>query len=110
VLDVTRNPSVVAPARDHFAASFRANFTPQYFQVLPNLDLGVPIGLGIGMIGKSSIDSSQNAGGGDAEIGIAATYRAVWQANLTLTHFIGQPAIQSLADRDFIAFSVQRTF
>ena len=109
-LDITKNPAALDPSADRFAMAFHANFTPQYFEVLPGLDLGLPIGLGYGLVGNSSIDDTQNAHAGNFEIGLAGTYRAVWHADLTFTHFIGDPAHQRLADRDFIAFSVQRTF
>jgi hypothetical protein len=50
------------------------------------------------------------AGTGNLELGISATYLATWQANLTYTRFLGGAQRQTLADRDFILFSVQRTF
>jgi hypothetical protein len=61
------------------------------------------------------------ARGGDASIGIKATYRQVWRFGLAYTMFYGPagPALgadahltfkQSLADRDFVAFSVQTSF
>jgi hypothetical protein len=109
-LDITKNPAAMDPTADRFAMAFHGNFRPQYFEVLPGLDLGVPIGFGYGLVGNSSTDDAQNAHAGNFEIGLAATYRAAWQANLTFTHFIGDPVHQQLADRDFIALTVQRTF
>jgi hypothetical protein len=109
-LDITKNPAAVDPSADRFAMAFHANFTPQYFEVLPGLDFGVPIGFGYGLVGNSSTDDTEKAHAGNLEIGVAATYRAVWQGNLTFTHFIGDPVHQRLADRDFVAFTVQRTF
>lgn len=109
-LHVTRNPATLDPTVDRFAMAFHTNFTPQYFEVLPGLDLGVPIGFGYGLVGNSSTDDTQKAHAGNFEIGLAVTYRAAWQGNLTFTHFIGDPVHQRLADRDFIALTVQRTF
>ena len=79
-------------------------------QVRRIVDLSVPIGLGYDLIGKSSVDSSMNAGAGDFEIGVNATYRTVWEGSLTFTHFIGPPDRQPFGDRDFISLSIQRTF
>lgn len=110
LLSVTRNASALDPSRDRFATAIRTTFTPTYFQILPNLDVGVPLGVGYGLTGRSSTDQSENARAGDMELGISATYLAVWQANLTFTHFFGPHAIQPFADRDFVSFSVQRTF
>jgi hypothetical protein len=109
LLGVTGGHNFVLAGRTHFAASLRAVFTPNYFQVLPGLDIGLPIGIGYTPIGRSSIDSTENAGAGDVTVGVAATYRAVWQGNLSFTHFIGGPSAQVLEDRDFATVSVTRS-
>jgi hypothetical protein len=108
-LDVTRNPTALAPGRDPFAMAMEATFEPQYFQVLPSLDISVPLGIGYSLIGRSSVDGSENAGTGNVGIGVAATYREVWEAKLMLTEFTGAPLHQPFADRGFIALSIQRT-
>ncbi len=109
-LSVTKNESALDPSRTRFALAFQADFEPQYFEVLPGLDLSLPIGFGYGLAGRSSVAETQNAGAGNFEIGVKATYRVVWEGSLTFTHFMGTPERQPLADRDFISFSVQRTF
>jgi len=109
-LQTTKNPAALDPSDDRFAMAFHANFTPQYFQVLPGLDLSVPLGFGYGLVGNSSVDDTQNAHTGNFEIGLAAKYLTVWEGSLSFTHFIGAPQRQSLADRDFLALTVQRTF
>jgi hypothetical protein len=109
-LSITKNPSALDPTSDRFAAAVQMNFTPQYFEVMPGLDVGLPIGFGYGLVGNSSIDDTQDAQAGNFEIGISGTFRAVWHGNLTFTHFIGDPAHQPLADRDFISLSLRRTF
>jgi hypothetical protein len=110
LLATTQNAYALFPNRTRFAAAMRAVFEPKYFEVAPGLDVSLPVGLGYDMIGRSSIDSSLNAGAGDAEIGISATYRTVWQGSLTMTHYIGQANRQPFADRDFISLSLERTF
>lgn len=110
VLDVTSAAYALDPTRDRFAAAMRVVFTPHYFQVLPALDVSLPIGLGIGLVGRSSVDASQNAGAGDVDIGIGFTYRTVWNAALNYTRFIGNAESQPFADRDFMSLSVQRAF
>ncbi len=110
LLGVTGGHPFVLAGRTHFAASLRAVFTPSYFQVLPGLDLDVPVGLGYTPIGRSSIDSTENAGAGDVTIGVSATYRAVWQIAASFTHFIGGATPQPLADRDFVTISAARSF
>jgi hypothetical protein len=109
-LDVTKNPSALAPGRDPFAMAMQATFEPQYFQVLPSLDISIPIAFGYNLVGRSSIDGSENSGTGNFGIGVSATYRSVWEAKLALTEFLGAPTRQPFADRGFIALSIQRTF
>jgi hypothetical protein len=99
-----------ATSLERFAAKARLMFEPHYFQVLPNLDLTVPIGVGYNLTGRGFTYYAQNGGTGDFEIGVSALYRSVWKASLMMTGFIGAPDRQPLADRDIIAFSVERTF
>jgi hypothetical protein len=110
LIGVTAGHADVLAGRTHFAASIRAVFTPNYFRVLPGLDIGVPIGVGYTPVGKSSLDTSQNAGAGDLTLGVSATYHAVWQGSLSFTHFIGCASAQPLADRDFVGLSLTRSF
>ena len=95
---------------ERFGMKARFLFEPRYFQVLPSLDVSLPIGLGYNITGRSFSYYAQNGGTGDFEIGVSALYRSVWKASLTMTGFIGAPDRQPLADRDIIAFSVERTF
>lgn len=108
-LSIVKNAGALDPTRDRFAMAFQASFAPQYFEVLPGLDVGVPIGFGYGLLGNSSTDETQQAHAGNFEIGISGTYRAVWRGTIAFTHFLGDPAHQPLADRDFISLSLQRT-
>lgn len=110
VLTITKNPQAREPQTDRFAAGFHVTFEPAYFEVLPAVNLSVPLGFGYGLFGNSSVDETENARAGTLNFGIGATYRSVWQGSLTFTHFVGKNIHQPLADRDFISFSVQRTF
>jgi hypothetical protein len=109
-LTVFRNPTALDPLRTPTAVSMRVAFEPQYFSVLPGLDLTVPIGIGYGIAGRSSVDPSQNSRAGDVEIGLALTYRTVWTGQIGFTHYFGPTDRQPFADRDFVSISVQRTF
>jgi len=110
VLAVTRDRAAVAPGRQRSAAAFRFIVTPQYFQVLPQLDISLPIGLAYDVIGSSAVLADQTAHAGNAEFGVDATWRTVWTAALTYTHFLGSATHQALADRDFVVLAVSRTF
>jgi hypothetical protein len=106
---VRRNAAALDPEANKLALAFRANFEPTYFEVLPNLDLTLSLGLGY-MAGNSSIETYQDKGAGDVDFGVTATYRVVWSASIMFSHFLGNPDRQPLADRDFLRFSIQRTF
>lgn len=126
-LSVTRHPELVDPNSTRDASAIRFVFEPAYYQVLPGLDLTVPIGVGYGISGRSSVIPQFSVEhGGDISIGINADYQQQWKLALTWVHFTGssQPLTtaaatpsgtaftfgQTLADRNFIAFSAQRTF
>ena len=109
-LKVTHNPGALDATRDRSAAAVGAVFEPRYFAVLPGLDLGAPLSLSYGLKGRSSVDGSQTEGTGSVSLGVSATYRAVWSGSLSVTHFVGGASRQPFTDRDFISFSVQRTF
>jgi len=109
-LRVTKNPGAVDPESSELSAAFRGTFEPTYFEVIPNLDITMRLGLGYNFAGKSSTDFYQNRGEGDLDLGVTATYRVVWIASAMFTHFLGKADRQVLADRDFIRFSIERTF
>ena len=103
-------------------------FTPTYRQALSGLDLSVPIGLRYTLDGRSSITPWDARGNGSANIGLDGNYLGVWQFSLNYTHFIGKavpfvdfsPSLaggrpvfgdgNALADRDFVALTLRRTF
>jgi len=110
ILSVTHDYVALDPYQDNFAMNLRALFEPHYFEVLPNLDVAVPLGFGYNVVGRSSANYAPNSGAGDFEAGVSATYLSVWKINLGLTLFLGSASSQPLADRDFVSFSLERTF
>ncbi len=127
VMSVTRNEGALDPNGTRSASALRFVFTPQYYQVFDGIDIGVPIGVGYGISGKSLISHPgfSTRHGGDLSIGISGDYRKVWKFSLTYTTFFGKadnaltpsnsatPAYsykQNLKDRDFVSLSFQHTF
>jgi len=110
VLDITKNRAALDPTRDRTAVSLELEFGQEYFEVLPNLDVRLPIGLEYGVFGDSSTAEDDYADAGNIEIAIEATFRKAWEGKLAFTHFLGSPVQQPLADRDFVSISIQRTF
>jgi hypothetical protein len=113
------------------AWAFRAIFEPQYFQVLPGLDLSIPVGVGYNFGGRSSAIANFAGGAssaGDYSIGVKGTYQNDWKLALTYTDYFGTAKTftetlvpgsgsprqltfgQSLKDRAYVAFNVARTF
>lgn len=119
---VTKNRIALNPNADRDAWNIRMIYEPQYRQVLPALDISVPIGVGYG-IGNSTAVGNAFLGHkvGDVSVGLSGAYLQVWRFGLNYTHFFGPEGLfvdaanhasykQSLKDRDFISVSVSRTF
>jgi hypothetical protein len=114
--------------RTRDATALQMIFTPSYRQVLPGLDLNVPVGLRYTLDGHSAVTVWDGRGSGSANVGIDGNYLGVWQFALNYTKFIGKavpfvdfsPAAtggspifgrgNALADRDFVALTLRRTF
>lgn len=126
---ITKNAGALDPNSTRDAWGLRFIFEPTYFRVLPGLDINVPIGVGYNPEGRSSTMLKFNRatieGGGDFSIGVTGTYENTWKFGLTYTKFFGSedqfltpnsaPGArlsyeQTLKDRDFVSFNVQRTF
>ncbi|OGB67029.1 MAG: hypothetical protein A2496_02100 [Burkholderiales bacterium RIFOXYC12_FULL_60_6] len=130
VLSSTDPTNHLDATRTRDASAIQFIYTPSYRQVLPGLDIGVPVGLRYALDGNSSITGLGwgPKGTGSATLGLEGTYQGVWQFTLGYTHFIGKaepfvdyrplltggtPTFTSgntLADRDFLSFSLRRTF
>ncbi|MCH8179731.1 MAG: DUF1302 family protein [Proteobacteria bacterium] len=134
LMQVTRAPSGMGLIPDalntthskgHLAG--RVVFQPEYFQVLPQLDLQVPIGIGMGLYGRSAVFQVAPERGGDMSIGFNFDYQKTWKAGLQFTHYFGSagpaPSLpasgptgtyasykQYYKDRDFISLTIQRSF
>ncbi|MFC3531228.1 DUF1302 domain-containing protein [Vogesella facilis] len=119
---ITKNASALNPNATRDATNIRVVYEPKYRQVLPGLDLSVPIGIGYGLSGNSAVVASFNGEKvGDLSIGVNGTYLDDWRFGLSYTHYFGPvdngidanghgSYKQNLADRDYIALSVRRTF
>jgi hypothetical protein len=106
-VQVSRNAQMLATPATQVA--FRALFEPGYFEVLPNLNVTLNIGLGLTLAGYSRPSEYGDNSTRDVELGATATYRVFWNASLVFSHFLGSPYRQPLADRDFITFRIQRS-
>lgn len=113
------------------AFALRLLFEPQYFQVLPGLDLSVPVGVGYNFGGRSSAIANFAGGASDAgdfSIGLRAKYQSAWNVALVYSDFFGTAKTftetlvpgtgsprqltfgQTLKDRANVSLRVSRTF
>ena len=124
-LKITKNADKLDPLATESATAIQFVFQPEYFQVLPGLDLQVPIGVGYGISGNSSISGvaglMPGEGGGNISIGVKGDYQKTWQTSLNYTKYFGSSSAiidptggytykNFHGDRDFISLSVQRSF
>lgn len=123
VTSVTKNASALEPlgARDGWA--FRVALEPTYYQVLPGLDISVPLGLGYTPKGRSWASNFGAHRAGDFTFGIKGDYLKSWRFGLSYTHYFGPEGTiydgsanytatykQWMKDRNFLSFNVQHTF
>jgi hypothetical protein len=125
VLSCRKSCGAQDPNSTRDAYALRLVFEPSYRQVLPGLDLSVPLGLGYAPRGSRSRALGPGTfpadNGGDMSIGLNGLYLNDWRFSLAYTHYFGAEKAfldatnsftygQSLKDRDFIAMSLRRTF
>lgn len=116
--------------RTRDATALQVIFTPSYRQALAGLDLNVPLGLRYIVDGNSSVTGLGWGAkhSGTATLGLDGTYQGVWQFSLSYNKYLGKaepfvnfsplltngaPVYSSgnaLADRDYLALSLRRTF
>lgn len=125
VLSVTKNKSALDPNATRDAVGLRFKVEPNYRQVMSGLDLSVPIVVGWAPKGSRSMALGPGAfpsdGGGDISIGLNGVYLDSWRMGLNYTHYYGGADgfltsanafsyKQHMKDRDFVSFSIYRTF
>jgi hypothetical protein len=121
-LSISESPDALDPNSDRDATTLRVVYEPMYRQALSGLDVSVPIGASYTNGASSALGTGFGTDhGGDLNIGLKGNYLNAWSLGLTYTHYYG-PANgfvdeqshytfeQSLKDRDFIAFTVSRTY
>ena len=102
----------------------RAVFKPMYRQAMLGWDISLPMGVGFtpkgsrNPLGPAAVPPEN---GGDVTLGVNGLYMNAWNLNLAYTRFFGPSGNflddtnsysykQARADRDFVAFTVRRSF
>ena len=121
-LSVTEGGQFLNPNTDRDAAAIRSVYAPTYRQVFSGLDLTPSIGVGYTAGRSSALGPAFGPDkGGDVTLGLSGTYLNRWVVSLSYVHYYGSegPTLdnnsnaqfkQSLADRDYVSFSVRTTF
>jgi len=123
LVDVDKNPNARDRGMDSHANQVTFILQPEYYNVIDGVDIQLPIVLGY-TIGKSPLYAGWVDGGGTLDVGIKGTYRTVWEFGLNYRNFYGPegqslgsgPNLgngrqdQTLSDRDFLSFTLSRTF
>ena len=120
--------NTIDPGRTRDASALQFVFTPSYRQAMPGLDLSIPVGVRYGLSGASSVTLWDTKGVGSVNVGIQGNYLNTWQFAITYTHYVGSaiPFVDytplltggipilghgnALADRNYVALSVRRSF
>ncbi|MCY0964043.1 DUF1302 domain-containing protein [Parathalassolituus penaei] len=110
------------------ASALQFVYSPSWRQVLAGVDLSLPVGMRYGINGNSSVTVWDPKGAGSVTAGLNALYLNVWNMGLNYTHYLGkaEPFVDyaplqtggdaefsdgnPLADRDYVALTVRRTF
>jgi hypothetical protein len=104
------------------AVAFMAVYTPTYHQVRPGLDLSVPIGINFSPYGRSVLGPAFGVEhGGFFNAGLSLAYHDANRFTVTYQNFIGAQDggvnaagkfsyKQNYGDRDYLVFSIYRTF
>lgn len=112
---VTDNPAGFDTSTNRNTYGVRGVLTLDYYQVLPRLDLNVPIGVGYTIKGRSVLPAGFNTysygdRSGDISIGVGGTYAQSWKGAVTLTRFVGKPVHNGYRDRSFISATISNSF
>lgn len=125
LLSITKNPAAIDPGHTRDAASVRVVYEPTLRQLISGMDLGIPMGWGMDIQGRSA-STNWALGTGSFNIGLNAVYLDTWRAAVNYNRFIGAAAPllgttpgylgptqnnkQFWKDRDYISLSLRRTF
>lgn len=118
-LSVTNGQPVAANSQ-RSACTLRVVYEPRYRQIVPGLDLAVPLTASTTRGKSSSVVNFGADRSGDITLGANFTYLNRWRAGLGYTHYYGPRGTplealqftfkQALADRDFVSLTLATTF
>lgn len=110
VASLSRNAVATDPSANRTNQSVQLLFIPAWTEVLPNLDVSLPISLSYSARAQAPLPGLDKAyKGGQFSIGASAVYQKDWNANLRYMHYLEAPN-SPYKDRNFLWLSIQRSF
>ncbi|RFP13655.1 MULTISPECIES: DUF1302 domain-containing protein [unclassified Duganella] len=108
--------------KDYFGLAL--NFSPTWFQVLPGIDLSMPLNYAVGLSGNSAVLSGGNKQAGNYSAGLSLDLYQKYRIDVKYVDFFGALAVDPasgavsssaglmplLKDRGFIAVTLKTTF
>lgn len=115
VVSITHNEQYFDTSKSRTAVGLRGVVTFDYYQVLPGLDLQVPIGVGWTILGRSPLPAGFNTynygdAAGDVTISVQGTYAQTWKGGISLTTYFGPVSSNLYRDRTFVIATVSDSF
>lgn len=112
LINVTQNRAALVQGGQGTAGAFDVQLVPTYNEVLPNLQVTLPVSLTYDFLGNSDVDGQIYHGTGVFTAGVTGTYKTNWIASLSYQDYLGRPNIvrNNLADRGFVAINLQHSF
>lgn len=115
VIDITHNEQYFDTTKSRTAVGLRGVVTLDYYQVLPGLDLHVPIGVGWTVLGRSPLPAGFNTynygnAAGDFSIGVQGTYAQTWKGGISFTTYFGPASSNAYRDRTFVIATISNSF
>ena len=110
------------PTKDFVGGAL--NFTPTWFQVVPGVDLSLPLSISSGLVGNSCVSGGGNKNAGSWGVGLGADIFMKYRVDIKYVDFFGDyttdPATGAvkianggsalLSDRGFISLTLKTTF
>lgn len=97
--------------KDEFAWGSTTSLSFSFFQVLPQLDMTVPVSFKHRPNGKSSLPGTFTEDQHQVSVGTDFIFRQKYEFGLKYTDFLGSAGDEDLkSDRDYLAFSFKYTF